>query len=243
MKIIKLDAIDSTNAYLRQLHVDEKLEDFTIIIARSQTAGKGQMGTKWSSEEGKNLTFSVFKKVSCLENDEGFYISIATSLAIYNALKYFQIPRLAIKWPNDILSENQKICGILIENVIQNSKMTAAIIGIGLNVNQTDFESIFNASSLKKITGIHFDLDEVMFQIVSQLKKYSKLITARSFDVLKDEYEDLLFRKNKPSTFKNNKGEMFMGFIQGVAEDGKLNVLLEDEITATFDLKEIKLLY
>ncbi|WP_298521173.1 biotin--[acetyl-CoA-carboxylase] ligase [uncultured Kordia sp.] len=243
MKIIKLDAIDSTNTYLRQLSLEEKLEDFTIITAASQTAGKGQMGTKWDSEKGKNLTFSVFKKVSCLENEEQFYISIATSLAIYKALKHFQIPKLAIKWPNDILSENQKICGILIENVIQNSKMTAAIIGIGLNVNQTDFDINLNASSLKKIRGIHFDLDEVMFHIASQLKKYAALITERSLDVLKEEYESLLFRKDKPSTFQNTNGELFMGFIQGVAENGKLNVLLEDEIMTAFDLKEIKLLY
>ncbi|EDP95626.1 biotin--[acetyl-CoA-carboxylase] ligase [Kordia algicida OT-1] len=243
MKIIKLDAIDSTNTFLRQLSWEQKLDDFTIVIAASQTAGKGQMGTVWDSEKGKNLTFSVFKKISCLENDEGFYISIATSLAIYNALKHFQIPKLTIKWPNDILSENQKICGILIENVIQNSKMTAAIIGIGLNVNQTNFEALPNATSLKQRTGIHFDLDEVMFQIAGQLKKYSELITARSFEILKMEYESLLFRKDKPSTFKDKTGNMFMGFIQGVADDGKLNVLLEDEIMAEFDLKEIKLLY
>jgi BirA family biotin operon repressor/biotin-[acetyl-CoA-carboxylase] ligase len=201
------------------------------------------MGTKWASEKGKNLTFSVFKKVSCLENDEQFYISMATSLAIYNALKGFQIPKLAIKWPNDILSENQKICGILIENVIQNSKMTAAIIGIGLNVNQTNFDENFNASSLKKVTGIYFDLDEVMFHIAAQLKKYADLITNRSFEKLKMEYESHLFRKDKPSTFQDRNGEFFMGFIQGIAEDGKLNVLLEDEITTAFDLKEIKLLY
>ncbi|MGH1386245.1 biotin--[acetyl-CoA-carboxylase] ligase [Kordia sp.] len=243
MKIIKLDAIDSTNTYLRQLSLEEKLEDFTIVTAASQSAGKGQMGTKWSSEKGKNLTFSVFKKVFCLENDEQFYISMATSLAIYKALKHFQIPKLAIKWPNDILAENEKICGILIESVIQNSKMTAAIIGIGLNVNQTDFEVNLNATSLKKITGIHFDLDEVMFHIAAQLKKYSILITDRSFAELKLEYESLLFRKDKPSTFQNTNGDLFMGFIQGVAEDGKLNVLLEDDIMTAFDLKEIKLMY
>jgi BirA family biotin operon repressor/biotin-[acetyl-CoA-carboxylase] ligase len=243
MKIIKLDAIDSTNTYLRQLSLEEKLEDFTIVVAASQTAGKGQMGTKWSSEKGKNLTFSVFKKISCLENDEQFYISMATSLAIYKALKHFQIPKLAIKWPNDILSENQKICGILIENVIKNSKMTAAIIGIGLNVNETAFEENLNATSLKKIKGTHFDLDEVMFYIATQLEKYAILITQRSFTELKLEYESLLFRKDKPSTFKNTNGDLFMGFIQGVADDGKLNVLLEDEIMITFDLKEIKLMY
>jgi BirA family biotin operon repressor/biotin-[acetyl-CoA-carboxylase] ligase len=212
-------------------------------MARSQTAGKGQMGTKWTTEAGKNLTFSVFKEVSCLENSEQFYMSMATSLAIYKALKGFQIPKLAIKWPNDILSENQKICGILIENVIQNSKMTAAVIGIGLNVNQTNFDTNLNASSMKKSTGIHFDLDEVMFHIVAQLKKYATLITERSFELLKMEYESFLFRKDKPSTFQDTDGNLFMGFIQGVAEDGKLNVLLEDEVLTSFDLKEIKLLY
>ncbi|MBC8753602.1 biotin--[acetyl-CoA-carboxylase] ligase [Kordia sp. YSTF-M3] len=243
MKTIKLDAIDSTNTYLRQLSTQENVDDFTIVIAASQTAGKGQMGTKWEAEKGKNLTFSVFKKISCLETDEGFYISMATSLAIYNALKHFHIPKLAIKWPNDILSENQKICGILIENVIQNSKMTAAIIGIGLNVNQTNFEVGLNASSLKKIIGTHFDLDEVLFQITEQLQKYSHLITERAFEELKTAYESLLFRKDKPSTFRNTNGELFMGFIQGIAEDGKLNVLLEDEIVVAFDLKEIKLMY
>ncbi|MEM6722365.1 MAG: biotin--[acetyl-CoA-carboxylase] ligase [Bacteroidota bacterium] len=243
MKIIKLDAIDSTNTYLRQLSLKEKLTDFTVVTAAAQTAGKGQMGTKWDSEKGKNLTFSVFKKVSCLENEEQFYISMATSLAIYKALKHFQIPKLAIKWPNDILSENRKICGILIENVIQNSKMTAAIIGIGVNVNQTDFDIHFNASSLKNITGVHFDLDEVMFHIAAQLKKYATLVTDRAFETLKMEYESLLFRKDKPSTFKDTDGKLFMGFIQGVSEDGKLNVLLEDEILTAFDLKEIRLMY
>ncbi|MEM6684717.1 MAG: biotin--[acetyl-CoA-carboxylase] ligase, partial [Bacteroidota bacterium] len=158
-------------------------------------------------------------------------------------LKHFQIPKLAIKWPNDILSENRKICGILIENVIQNSKMTAAIIGIGLNVNQTTFEPSLHASSLKEITGIHFDLDEVMFHIAAQIETYASLITSRSFEQLKMEYESFLFRKNKPSTFKDTNGNLFMGFIQGVAEDGKLNVLLEDEILTAFDLKEIKLMY
>lgn len=243
MNIIKLDAIDSTNTYLRQLSTEENLDDFTIVMTASQTAGKGQMGTEWKTEKGKNLTFSVFKKISCLENDEGFYTSMATSLAIYNALKYFQIPKLAIKWPNDILSENQKISGILIENVIQNSKMTAAIIGIGINVNQTNFDVGLNASSLKNSVGIHFDLDEVMFQIVEQLKKYSYLITERAFDTLKEEYESLLFRIDKPSTFRTPNGELFMGFIQGIAEDGKLNVMLEDEVVVAFDLKEIKLMY
>lgn len=243
MNIIKLDAIDSTNSYLRLLSTHHQLDDFTVVSAEMQTAGRGQMGTSWSTQKGKNLTFSVFKRISCLDKEEQFYISIATSLAIYNALKSFNIPKLAIKWPNDILSENKKICGILIENVIKNNKMTAAIIGIGLNVNQTLFENLDQASSLTLISGIHFDLDEVLFRILDHLKHYSKLVTEKDFSQLQEEYESLLFRVHKPSTFQLADGSMTMGFIKGVSNDGKLQVLLEDEIIKTFDLKEIKLLY
>ncbi|WP_046743581.1 biotin--[acetyl-CoA-carboxylase] ligase [Kordia zhangzhouensis] len=243
MKIIKLDAIDSTNSYLRALSTREILDDYTVVTARFQTAGKGQMGTQWVVEQGKNLTFSVFKKIEQLENNQGFFISMATSLAIYHALKQLQIPKLAIKWPNDILADNHKICGILIENVIQNNKMTAAVIGIGLNVNQLQFETHFRATSLRRNTGIQYDLNEVLFVILAQLKAFFQFIETQSFEQLQHAYESLLFRKDKPSTFLNANNERFMGFIKGVEKSGKLKVLLEDDVLKTFDLKEIKLLY
>ncbi len=243
MNIIKLDATDSTNVYLRRLSAAKELEDYTVVMSKTQSSGKGQMGTSWQSESGKNLTCSVFKKVTCVGNDEQFYLSVATSLAIFKALKHFSIPQLKIKWPNDILSANRKICGILIENVIKNGKMSAAILGIGLNVNQAEFGNLHSASSLKLITGVHYDLDEILHQIILQLRNYESLIMDRAFTTLKEEYETHLFRVHKPSTFKTTKGELLMGFIKGVSDHGKLQVMLEDEVLKEFDLKELKLLY
>ena len=243
MNLIKLDAIDSTNAYLKELSSKNNIEDYTVVVANFQTNGRGQMGTNWLSEDAKNLTFSVFKNINCLDNNEQFYLSIATSLAVFKALKQFNIPELKIKWPNDILSSNQKVCGILIENVIKNGKMSAAIIGIGININQADFNEVINATSLKNITGVVYDKDEVLNTIINQIENYESLIQNRNFKLLKEEYEQFLFRKDKPSTFKDKNGYLFMGFIKGISDKGLLLVLLEDNILKEFDLKEIKLLY
>ena len=243
MNLIKLDAIDSTNSYLKELSTEKSIEDYTVILANYQTSGRGQMGTKWSSQSGKNLTFSVFKKINYLNNDEQFYISIAVSLAVFKALKQFNIPELKIKWPNDILSANQKICGILIETIIKSNRIKAAIIGIGLNVNQTSFPGAINASSLKQITGIIYDRDEILNHITSQMAIHVNLIYEGKFEELKGEYEQYLFRKEKPSTFKSSDGELFMGYIKGITNKGLLNVMLEDNAIKEFDLKEIKLLY
>jgi len=243
MRIIKLDATNSTNSYLRELISKGYVDDFTVVSTKKQTKGRGQMGTVWEAKTAKNLTFSVFKDVSALEMKRGFYISMVTALAIYKTLKGLSIPKLAVKWPNDILSENMKICGVLIENVIKQSQLQASIIGIGLNVNQTDFNNLPRASSLSAITGQVFVLDEVLVTLILNLKYYFKILEAGDFNHLKEAYESLLFRKNKPSTFKDAEGSMFSGFIKGVSNEGKLQVLLEDNILKAFDLKEITLLY
>ena len=243
MNLIKLNAIDSTNSYLKELSVKNEVPDYTIVMTDYQTKGRGQMGTNWLSEAGKNLMFSLFKKIDCLYSNEQFYVSIATSLAIFKALKQFHIPELKIKWPNDILSANQKICGILIETSITSNKIKAAIIGVGLNVNQMDFPGVINASSLKLITGIIYDREEILNRITSQIETYVNLIYEGKFEELKSEYEQHLFRKEKPSTFKSRDGELFMGYIKGITNKGLLNVMLEDNEVKEFDLKEIKLLY
>ncbi|UGU14969.1 biotin--[acetyl-CoA-carboxylase] ligase [Sinomicrobium kalidii] len=243
MHIIKLNAIDSTNSYLKELSATGILDDYTIVVARHQTRGRGQMGTSWNSESGKNLTFSVYKKISCIRKEEVFYLSMATSLAIVRALKKFNMPQVKIKWPNDILSANQKICGVLIESIIKKGELDAAVIGMGLNVNQTDFNGLPNAGSLKRITGITYNLDELMHGIVTELRRYEELIVSRNLISLKSRYESALFRKDKPSTFENGEGELFMGFIRGISETGKLVIQLENEVRKEFDLKEVKLLY
>ncbi|TYA67680.1 biotin--[acetyl-CoA-carboxylase] ligase, partial [Seonamhaeicola marinus] len=189
------------------------------------------------------LTFSVFKDISGFYLEHPFYISMVAALALIKTLNFFGIPKISVKWPNDILSENKKICGVLIENVIKNNKMTASIIGMGLNVNQTEFENLPKASSLKIITGRVFSIDEVAITIINNLKFYFEFLKAGNTAIIKNEYVNYLFRKNKPSTFLDAEGCMFSGFIKGVTNTGNLKVLLENNIVKTFDLKEIQLLY
>ncbi|WP_179005324.1 biotin--[acetyl-CoA-carboxylase] ligase [Winogradskyella forsetii] len=243
MYIIKLNAIDSTNTYLKDMVSVALPSDYTVVVAETQIKGRGQMGAKWQAEKGKNLTVSVFKRLSFLNLNEQFYISMAVSLAIYKALSAFKIPQLRIKWPNDILSAEYKLCGILIENVIKNNILQGSIIGFGLNVNQKFFNNLPQASSMSLITGVIYNKDEVLSEVLNQLKSYFEILEAKNHTDIKSEYEKLLFRKDKPSTFSDFNNQSFPGIIKGITDSGQLQVWTEDEIIKTFDLKEIKLLY
>ncbi|MDG1778796.1 MAG: biotin--[acetyl-CoA-carboxylase] ligase [Flavobacteriaceae bacterium] len=239
MQIIKLDAIDSTNRYLRDLVSEIPLEDFAVVAAKYQTHGRGQRATTWQSEKGKNLIISVLKKDISINIEHQFLLSIAVSLAVYKTLEAFQIPNLSIKWPNDILSRQNKIGGILIELVTKKNKIDHAIIGIGLNVNQIEFDQLPKASSLKKITGIHYNPDELLCKLLENLKHFFN--NANPSQLWKI-YEQFLFRKNKPSTFVDAQDVSFSGIIQGVSKQGKLRVKTENSVEE-FDLKSIQLLY
>ncbi|HMB63236.1 MAG TPA: biotin--[acetyl-CoA-carboxylase] ligase [Eudoraea sp.] len=243
MRIIKLDATDSTNAYLKNVMLSEVLDDFTIVTAREQLKGRGQMGTEWQSEPGKNLTFSLLKKFDALPVREQFLLNIAVSLAVYNTLKNLQITDVSIKWPNDILSGSLKICGILIENVLHNQHIQSAVIGIGLNVNQVAFDQLPDATSIKLVTGKTLVIDEILQALVKQLKRVFLEFEGKTVGEVKTDYEKFLFRKDKPSTFRQPSGELFMGFIRGVNDQGRLRVVLEDGVSREFDFKELQLLY
>tara|TARA_R110000868_G_scaffold147851_2_gene369467 strand:- start:3491 stop:4222 length:732 start_codon:yes stop_codon:yes gene_type:complete len=243
MQIIKLDATDSTNLYLKNMMLNSSLVDFTVIVAKEQNKGRGQMGTTWESEKGKNLTFSALKNHNNLLVQHQFMLNIGVSLAVYDTLKELNLPDLKIKWPNDILSGNNKVCGILIENILSGSKIQASIIGIGLNINQLDFGNLPNVSSLKLILGTHLDLDEILMKLLENLKKIFNQFLEDDESSLKTSYLNVLFRKDKASTFKNQLNEMFTGIIRNVSDEGKLIVEIEDEVLMSFDLKQVKLLY
>ena len=243
MQIIKLNATDSTNLYLKDLMNIKSLEDYTVVVAEKQTSGRGQMGTRWESKPYKNLTFSILRKIDSEKVTNPFILNICVSLAVYTLLNKLQLPDLKVKWPNDILSGNFKICGILIENIISGNRMVASVIGIGLNVNQITFNNLPKVSSLKLLTGKTFNLDQLLEEFQSVLKHTFLELDEKGAVEMQKKYENVLFRKDKPSTFKDNDGNLFMGFIQGVSNEGRLVVTIEDDIKKEFDLKAISLLY
>jgi BirA family biotin operon repressor/biotin-[acetyl-CoA-carboxylase] ligase len=242
MKLIKLDAIDSTNDFLKALASKDELDNFTVVIAENQTKGKGQMGAKWLTESGKNLTMSVLIKDFLFDNEQVFNLSIITSLSVFDTLKSLNIPDLSIKWPNDIMSYNKKIGGILIENTIKSDGRIVSVVGIGLNVNQTNFENLPNASSLAVISNAQFDKNFLLNLIVEKMKQRIESWETKSDDFWK-EYFNSLFRKGVPMPFKNLDDKNFMGIIQGVSAVGKIQILLEDDSVSEFDIKEIRMLY
>ena len=242
MQLIKLNATDSTNNYLKQLILERTLDDFSVVVANHQTNGRGQRGSSWLSEKDKNLTFSVLKRNISIVANQQFLLNILVSLSIVKSLEGFNIPKLAIKWPNDILSDHHKISGILIENLIKNKQIEYAIIGIGLNVNQVKFEGLSKVSSLKNIMPLAVDKDELLTKIIDKLKMYFKLYSENGSEFLNSEYESYLFRKDKPSTFSSHDNSLFTGIIRGVSASGKLCVQMEN-FNKEFDLKELKLIY
>lgn len=239
MKLIKLDAIDSTNSFLKELERGNAQENYTTVVTNHQTSGRGQVHTIWHSEPYKNLTFSTLIHLNNLKTSHKAYLSFAISLAVFDVLIMYNIPEVKIKWPNDILSVHQKICGILIESTISKDRIINSIAGIGLNVNQEHFAEEFAATSmichLKKKTN----LEVLLEQIVTAIKKYIRYIEAQKFNELKALYLKNTYKINIPAAFLDQDQQIFMGIIRDVTDDGKLVIELEDTSLKAFDLKEV----
>lgn len=243
MRIIKLDAIDSTNHFLKALSAQESCENFTVVSTESQTEGKGQRGSGWDSESGKNLTFSILYNQKVEGIASLFTLNIIVALSVVEALKTISNLNFVIKWPNDILAENKKIGGILIENTFKNSSEVQSIIGIGLNVNQSQFENLPQASSLYLLENKLFDKDALLISIVNHLESNVRQVSILGETHFWNAYHQILFKKNVVSTFELGSGNRFVGKIQEVTREGKLAVLLEDDTIRFFDVKEVKMLY
>ncbi len=242
MQLIKLDAIDSTNEFLKGLSSNQSLENFTVVTAENQTKGKGQMGSVWDSEPGKNLIMSILIGNFVTNINRIFDINIIVSVSVIQVLEELNIPGLSIKWPNDIMSYNKKIGGILIENSIKSEGSINSIVGLGLNVNQINFENLPKASSLAVICNTTFDKDEILLKIVKKMEQNIQNWNLNSglFWLV---YANKLFKKGFPMPFEDQNQQNFMGIIQGVSPVGKLEILLEDDSISEFDIKEIQMLY
>lgn len=243
MSVIKLDAIDSTNDFLKELIKNQAVENFTVVVTNSQTNGRGQMGTKWSSESGKNLIMSILIKDLNLQVESVFVLNAMISVAIIEALSHFCIPNLSVKWPNDIMSDNKKIAGILIENSIKTDNSILSVVGIGLNVNQSHFENLPFASSLFLKTGKMFSVDEVLDTVVAKIQFFCQFIIDNKYDELWQLYHQYLFKKSMPMAFEDQFGNRFMGIIELVNHQGNLQIKLEDDSIRLFSIKEVKMLY
>lgn len=237
-KIIFKESLDSTNNYAANLLERGELAHGTVIMSGEQTAGRGQRGASWVAEPYKNLIFTCFLEYDNLSVDNQQSITHLVSLSLVGLLKEKGI-NAVIKWPNDILVGNSKIAGILIENQFESSRCKSSIIGIGMNVNQTDFGD-FNATSMALIKGEEFSLESISFLLIERLRENYEILRTHGYETLRNAYLDCLWLKGKSSQFEDRNG-IFQGIILGTDAHGRLEIQREGEIK-TYDLKEIKFL-
>jgi len=218
LKIIKLAEIDSTNDYAKEiLHSQKELLPF-MVQASYQTKGKGQYTKFWYSDNAKNLLCSLAFQIQNIRIEEQFVISQIIAVSLYKVLQDYQLTA-AIKWPNDIYVENKKIAGILIENSIISSRIESVIVGLGFNLNQTNFPKDLRnkATSLSLITKKEFDIDEFVKKWIEKLQ----WAFSENKEEIKEIYHTRLYQKDKFAHYKDAKNE-FDGKILGVDNRGQL---------------------
>ena len=240
--IIKLDAIDSTNDYARNLLLkDANIADGTVVITDFQERGKGRRTKTWISEKGLNLTMSVILYPVSLKVIDQFLMTKVVSLGMMDYLNSISddtlSDRLRIKWPNDIYVGGNKICGILIENIVRINKIKVCIVGIGLNVNQEIFPSeIINPTSIKSELKRSFDLDQVREDLCSYLEVRYKQLSGLDFELLNQDYEDGLLGRGEMKNYQI-KGKRVEAKLVGVSNFGELVLESQDgpRIVCDFD--------
>ncbi|NCO54329.1 MAG: biotin--[acetyl-CoA-carboxylase] ligase [Bacteroidetes bacterium CG02_land_8_20_14_3_00_31_25] len=241
MKTIKIKEANSSNSVALEMLDKQNVDEGTIIVVENQTSGRGQNENKWYSEPSKNLTFSIIFKPTFLKPENQFYLSKVISLGVVDYVGLF-CSNIAIKWPNDICIENKKVAGILIENTWLGQKINASVVGIGINLNQEKFPSdLPNAISLKIMTQIPFNLDESLKLLTNLIFTRYTLLKLNDFKLIDKDYDALLYRKTKESSFTKN-GEMFKATILGVETNGHLRLKHSDGRIANYGMHEIRMI-
>ncbi|MBR4146868.1 MAG: biotin--[Bacteroidales bacterium] len=249
-RILYLDSVDSTNAHL--LEKPEKERVGLVVCAREQTAGKGMASNVWESKPGENLTFSMGADLSFMKAADQFLLSQAVPLGILDVLDAIIVGQthgsaptgmLTVKWPNDLLFENRKLCGILINSTIHGVDMGVSVIGIGLNVNQMQFKDWpTHPISMKMILGEEVELEPLLHQLVASVDQRIQLLrTAEGVAKIKEDYLSRLYRYHQWGLFETDEGTV-KRYVDGIDEFGRLKVVNEDGKSRVYDVKEIKFL-
>lgn len=223
IEIEYFDEIDSTNSYL--LHRKDFL-DRILVIADFQTAGRGRFNRKWYSNPGENLMFSIgLKNVDLADLPK---LSFITSLSVQEAIEETLNLQLKIKWPNDLISDNKKVCGILIETQIQNIEKAKVVIGIGINVNQTNFpdEIKDKSTSLKLLLKIEINREILLSKILDLFFKYINIISS-DFETIYQKYKSKCtgIGQKVSVLFGDN---IYTGILSDINRSGELELLTEN---------------
>jgi BirA family biotin operon repressor/biotin-[acetyl-CoA-carboxylase] ligase len=242
--LLFLHEVESTNTYAMNLLRNVNTIEGTVVYTDNQTKGKGQRGALWSSKIAQNLTASIILKPQFLSVGNTFYLSKISALAVYDVLAEILSSGqydIKIKWPNDILVNQHKISGILIENNFTSTNIQHSVIGIGLNINQDDFNEFDRAAtSLKLLSNTMHNRDEILEKICAHFEKWYLKLKEQKTNVIDEAYLKYLFGVGEQLNFIDVNGAKFFGKILGVTKSGKLMIELGSNIIKEFDVKELK---
>ena len=234
---IRLTSVDSTNNFAAKLINDGIAEHGSVILAENQTNGRGQRGSEWQSQKAKNILTSFIFKFETLDPEFLFRINAFVSIALIDFLNSYGIDA-QIKWPNDIMVNSNKICGILVENKLAGNALSYSIAGFGLNVNQIEFDRLNNVTSMFLEKNQEFDLDTLWLSIISFFQKWEVFITSKHrAENLHAMYQNNLFGLGEKRQFQV-RSEVFEGVIKGVNMHGFLTLQIGKEIHY-FQSKEV----
>lgn len=246
MNRIHLKTIDSTSNYARVLLEQGKCaDDFTLIDSEDQTAGRGQRGNSWETEEGKNIIFSLVCHPTWLRPAEQYVLSECIALSVVSALaEYIPVEKaklLKVKWPNDIYYGDDKISGTLIECDLMGRSVSNCIVGTGVNINQQRFVSNApNPISLYNIIGVETPLEPVLNNIVDIFIKYYGRVKNGESSAIHSEYKEQLYRNDGGFYAYSDDNGNFSARIIDVESSGRLILETESGENRRYEFKEVK---
>ncbi len=238
------ESLASTNDYATDFLSKSKPSEGTVISTYKQTQGKGQHDSIWESSANQNITLSILLQPTFLLPKHQFWLSQAIALGVRDFVASFITQKqVFIKWSNDIYVEDEKVAGILIQNIISRASISNSIIGIGININQMNFDinNHRQATSLAKINQQTYDLDKLRQHLFWYIEvRYMQLKNNKIHNIQSD-YMDVLYKYQIPHQYELPTGERFTGFIQGITPFGNLVINKNGELL-TFGIKEVKFL-
>lgn len=239
--IEELEVIDSTNTYLIKKSKEQKVYEGEVVLAHYQTQGRGQRTSEWESAPGENLMCSIFALPTFLNGDNFFLISKAIAVAVKNVVaSKFVSEQVEVKWPNDIYVNKKKIGGILIENQYKGSQLKHSVIGLGLNINQTNFENK-EATSLRLLTHKVYPIKVILLEILQEFEKIYFEIKWGNNSVLDNLYLEDLMNYQLEKSYRVT-GKEIKGTIRDVLNNGTLILESKNELKH-FQFKEIEYIF
>jgi BirA family biotin operon repressor/biotin-[acetyl-CoA-carboxylase] ligase len=226
----------STNTLATELSQKADTPEGTLIITNHQIAGRGQRGSSWEAAPGENLTFSLILKPTFLQAQNQFQLNQAFSLGVLDYVKGKLDTDIKVKWPNDVMVNERKVCGILFENQISGNELRHSIVGIGLNVNQQSFQYP-TAGSLRLFSHQTYSLAPELEVLLQHLESRYLMLKEGKHEKLKTEYLQHLYRLGEMHRFDNHEME-FDGIISGVDEVGRLRIEV-DGVERIFGAKQL----